>query len=209
MKKSAIVLAGGLSNRFGHDKGLLQLAGKPLILHVLDKISTIVDEVFIVVGSIQQAKVYAILNLNAKIVIDKYEIQSPLVGAITGFENANGEYSLLLPCDTPFVSSRIASLLLEKCVNRDAVIPRWPNGYIEPLQAAYRTKSALTAANTALENKKLDMRSMIANLGKVTYISTLTLKQIDRNLMTFFNVNTPEKIRKAEAIIKGKATSNC
>jgi len=209
LKKSAIVLAGGLSNRFGHDKGLLQLAGKPLILHVLDKISTIVDEVFIVVGSIQQAKVYAILNLNAKIVIDKYEIQSPLVGAITGFENANGEYSLLLPCDTPFVSSRIASLLLEKCVNRDAVIPRWPNGYIEPLQAAYRTKSALTAANTALENKKLDMRSMIANLGKVTYISTLTLKQIDRNLMTFFNVNTPEKIRKAEAIIKGKATSNC
>jgi len=209
LKKSAIVLAGGLSNRFGHDKGLLQLAGKPLILHVLDKISTIVDEVLIVVGSIQQAKVYAILNLNAKIVIDKYEIQSPLVGAITGFENANGEYSLLLPCDTPFVSSRIASLLLEKCVNRDAVIPRWPNGYIEPLQAAYRTKSALTAANTALENKKLDMRSMIANLGKVTYISTLTLKQIDRNLMTFFNVNTPEKIRKAEAIIKGKATSNC
>ena len=209
MKKSAIVLAGGLSNRFGHDKGLLQLAGKPLILHVLDKISTIVDEVFIVVGSIQQAKVYAILNLNAKIVIDKYEIQSPLVGAITGFENANGEYSLLLPCDTPFVSSRIASLLLEKCVNRDAVIPRWPNGYIEPLQAAYRTKSAITAANTALENKKLDMRSMIANLGKVTYTSTLTLKQVDPNLVTFFNINTPEKIRKAEAMIKGKATSNC
>ncbi|PIU59963.1 molybdenum cofactor guanylyltransferase, partial [Candidatus Bathyarchaeota archaeon CG07_land_8_20_14_0_80_47_9] len=78
MKKSAIVLAGGLSNRFGHDKGLLQLAGKPLILHVLDKISTIVDEVLIVVGSARQAKAYAILNLNAKIVIDKYEIQSPL-----------------------------------------------------------------------------------------------------------------------------------
>lgn len=209
MKKSAIVLAGGLSNRFGHDKGLLQLAGKPLILHVLDKISTIVDEVLIIVGSARQAKAYAILNLNAKIVIDKYEIQSPLVGAITGFENANGEYSLLLPCDTPFVSSRIASLLLEKCVNRDAVIPRWPNGYIEPLQAAYRTKSAITAANTALENKKLDMRSMIANLGKVTYTSTLTLKQVDPNLVTFFNINTPEKIRKAEAMIKGKATSNC
>lgn len=209
MKKSAIVLAGGLSNRFGHDKGLLQLACKPLILHVLDKISTIVDEVLIIVGSARQAKAYAILNLNAKIVIDKYEIRSPLVGAITGFENANGEYSLLLPCDTPFVSSRIASLLLEKCVNRNAVIPRWPNGYIEPLQAAYRTKSAITAANTALENKKLDMRSMIANLGKVTYTSTLTLKQVDPNLVTFFNINTPEKIRKAEAMIKGKATSNC
>jgi molybdopterin-guanine dinucleotide biosynthesis protein A len=68
----------------------------------------------------------------------------------------------------------------------DAVIPRWPNGYIEPLQAAYRTKSAMTAANTTLENKKLDMRSMIANLGKVTYVSTLALKKSRSKFVDIF-----------------------
>lgn len=202
MEKSAVVLAGGFSKRFGQDKGLLELAGKPLILHILDKVSTVVDEVLVVVSSKSQEKAYTcFLKQKAKIVIDKYETQNPLVGALTGFEKAQGKYSLLLPCDTPFVSSQIASFLLELCVNKDAVIPRWPNGHIEPLQAVYYTKSALNVADKALEDKKQNMHSMIASLKKVRYVSTLVLKQIDPKLTTFFNINTPKDLRKAEHML--------
>ncbi|MDH5267770.1 MAG: hypothetical protein OEW62_08855, partial [Candidatus Bathyarchaeota archaeon] len=73
-----------------------------------------------------------------------------------------------------------------------------PNGYIEPLQAVYHTKSALTATKTALKEKKLDLQSMIAHLKSIRYISTLVLKQIDSELSTFFNINTLEDLRKAE-----------
>ena len=202
MEKSAVVLAGGFSKRFGQDKGLLKLTGKPLILHILDKVSTVVDEVLVVVSSKSQEKAYTcFLKQKAKIVIDKYETQNPLVGALTGFERAQGKYSLLLPCDTPFVSSQIASFLLELCVNKDAVIPRWPNGHIEPLQAVYYTKSALNVANKAVEDKKQNMHSMIASLKKVRYVSTLVLKQIDPKLTTFFNINTPKDLRKAEHML--------
>jgi molybdopterin-guanine dinucleotide biosynthesis protein A len=202
LEKSAVVLAGGFSKRFGQDKGLLKLAGKPLILHILDKVSTVVDEVLVVVSSKSQEKAYTcFLKQKAKIVIDKYETQNPLVGALTGFEKAQGKYSLLLPCDTPFVSSQIASFLLELCVNKDAVIPRWPNGHIEPLQAVYYTKSALNVADKALEDKKQNMHSMIASLKRVRYVSTLALKQIDPKLTTFFNINTPKDLRKAEHVL--------
>jgi len=202
LEKSAVVLAGGFSKRFGQDKGLLKLTGKPLILHILDKVSTVVDEVLVVVSSKSQEKAYTcFLKQKAKIVIDKYETQNPLVGALTGFEKAQGKYSLLLPCDTPFVSSQIASFLLELCVNKDAVIPRWPNGHIEPLQAVYYTKSALNVADKALEDKKQNMRSMIASLKKVLYVSTLVLKQIDPKLMTFFNINALKDLRKAEHML--------
>ncbi len=202
MEKSAVVLAGGFSKRFGQDKGLLKLAGKPLILHILDKMSTVVDEVLVVVSSKSQEKAYTyFLKQKAKTVIDKYETQNPLVGALTGFEKAQGKYSLLLPCDAPFVSSQIASFLLELCVNKDAVIPRWPNGHIEPLQAVYYTKSALNVANKALENKKQNMHSMIDALKKVRYVSTLVLKQIDPKLTTFFNINTPKDLKKAEHML--------
>jgi molybdopterin-guanine dinucleotide biosynthesis protein A len=202
LEKSAVVLAGGFSKRFGQDKGLLKLAGKPLILHILDKVSTVVDEVLVVVSSKSQEKAYTcFLKQKAKIVIDKYEMQNPLVGALTGFEKAQGKYSLLLPCDTPFISSQIVSFLLELCVNKDAVIPRWPNGHIEPLQAVYYTKSALNVANKALEDKKQNMHSMIASLKKVRYVSTLVLKQIDPKLTTFFNINTLKDLRKAEHML--------
>lgn len=203
MRKSAVILAGGSSKRLGQDKGLIRLAGKPLLIHVLDKMCGVVDEIVIVVSSESQKKAYKdLVEQKAKVTIDKGKTQTPLVGALTGFENVQGEYTLLLSCDTPFISSQIASLLLDLCINKSAVIPRWPNGFIEPLQAAYHTISAQVAAEKALGNGKLDLQSMIALLRGVRYISTMALQQMDPKLLTFFNVNTPEDLRKATSILK-------
>ena len=203
MGNSAIVLAGGFSSRFGQDKGLLQLADKPLIKHVLHAISNIVDEKIVVVSSTVQAENYAkVLGSDVNVLIDAGDAQSPLVGALTGFKEARGEYALLLPCDTPLVSRDVVSLLFEVCMNRNAVIPRWPNGYIEPLQAVYCTKPAYEAAKNALSEGKLNMQSMIDRLRSVRYVSTLVLQQLDPNLKTFFNINTPLDLKKAEMMLK-------
>jgi molybdopterin-guanine dinucleotide biosynthesis protein A len=203
LKRSAVILGGGFSRRLGRDKGLIVLKGKPLLLHVVERVSQIVDEIVVVVSSEIQKKNFAtVLEGEASIVVDKTEFQSPLVGAMTGFENAQGEYSLLLPCDTPLVSTQIVQFLLELCTNRSAVIPRWPNGYIEPLQAAYHTESALAAEKIALEQGKLNMQSMIDNLERVRYISTIVLKQMEPKLLTFFNINTPKDLKKAETLLK-------
>jgi len=201
--KSAIILAGGVSSRFGQDKGLLQLANKPLITHVLDAISTIVDEKMVVASSKVQAENYAkALGSDVNVLIDVDDAQSPLVGALTGFKEAHGRYALLLSCDTPFVSRDVVSLLFEVCINRNAVIPRWPNGYIEPLQAVYCTKPAYEAAKNALSEGKLNMQSMVDRLRSVRYVSTLALEQLDLELRTFFNINTPLDLRNAENTLK-------
>jgi len=204
LDSSAIVLAGGTSKRFGHDKGLVPLAGKPLIMYVLDALDKIVEERIVVASSREQAeKLEKILGPNVKIVIDQSPLQSPLVGALTGFKEASGEYALLLPCDTPLVSREILALILELCIGKNAVIPRWPNGYIEPLHAAYRVKPALEAAETALNEGRLNMRSMIDKLRGIRYISTLVFQQFDPQLKMFFNVNTPLDLKMAEAMLKG------
>ena len=203
MQTSAIILAGGFSRRFGSDKGLVLLRDKPLICHLIDKVSPVVDEILVIVSSKEQKKNFEpVVENNAKLVIDKDDTQSPLVGTITGFESANSEYSLLLPCDAPLVSTQIIQFLLDTCINRHAVIPRWPSGYLEPLQAVYHTKSALTAAKTALQTGHLNMRSMIDNLKGVRYISTIVLEQFEPMLVTFFNVNTPQDLKKAESFLK-------
>jgi molybdopterin-guanine dinucleotide biosynthesis protein A len=203
LQKSAVILAGGFARRFGSDKGLVVLAGEPLIVHVIDRVSKVVDEVLVVVSSEEQKnKFEAVLKEKANLVIDKDDSRSPLVGAITGFETAEGEYSLLLPCDTPLVSPQIVQFLLDMCISRNAAVPRWPSGYIEPLQAVYRTESALTAARTALKQGKMNMQSMIDNLSGVRYVSTMVLEQLEPRLITFFNVNTPQDLKKAECLIK-------
>ncbi|HDQ06519.1 MAG TPA: molybdenum cofactor guanylyltransferase [Candidatus Bathyarchaeota archaeon] len=203
LQKSAVILAGGFSRRFGRDKGLVVLAGKPLIVHVIDRVSKLADEVLVVVSSEKQKNEFEpVLEKKANVVIDKDDSQSPLVGAITGFETAEGDYTMLLPCDTPLVSTTIVQFLLDMCTNRCAAIPRWPSGYIEPLQAVYRTESALTAAKTALKQGKMNMQSMIDNMGGARYVSTMVLEQLEPDLLTFFNVNTPQDLKKAESILK-------
>jgi len=198
-----VILAGGFSRRFGQDKGLIDLAGKPLVLHVVDRISQIDNEPLVVVNSsVQKQKFESLLSHKANVIVDKHNAQSPLIGASTGFESAKVKYSLLLPCDTPFISNQIAQFLLDKCLNKGAVIPRWPSGYIEPLQAAYHTKLALIAAKKALEQGKLDLRSMIAHLRGVQYIATAILRQMDPNLLSFFNINTLTDLKRAESLLK-------
>lgn len=179
------------------------LLNKPLVKYVLDNVEKIVEEKFVVVSSEAQAENYLkALGSNVKILVDKREIQSPLVGALTGFSEAHGKYALLLPCDTPLVSREALALLLELCIGKNAVIPRWPNGYIEPLQAAYCVKPVLEAAEKALEEGRLDLRSMIEKLRGIRYISTVVLQQFDPELKMFFNVNTPLDLKKAEQMLK-------
>ncbi|NWF87779.1 molybdenum cofactor guanylyltransferase [Candidatus Bathyarchaeota archaeon] len=202
MDRSAIVLAGGFSRRFGRDKGLSQLAYKPLVKHVLDAISPFVNEKIVVVSSQAQAENYKkALDSRITVVTDIENKQTPLVGALTGFKEAHGEYSFLLSCDVPFVSKDVVSLLFELCIGRNAVVPRWPNCYIEPLHAVYCTKPAYEATKNALDAQELNMQAMIDKLKCVRYVSTLVLQQLDPELRTFFNINTPLDLKKAEKMI--------
>jgi molybdopterin-guanine dinucleotide biosynthesis protein A len=181
------------------------LAGEPLIKHILDKVDNIVDEKIVVVSSKLQAENFTkAIDSSVNVLVDKGEVRSPLVGALAGFEMARGKYVSLLPCDTPLASTDVLLFLFELCISKNAVIPRWSNGYIEPLQAVYYTKSALEAAKNALDQGKLNMQSMVDRLQSVRYISTLVLKQLDPDLRTFVNVNTPLDLKKAQLILKHK-----
>ena len=205
MERSAIILAGGFSTRLGQDKGLVQLAGKPLVHHVLDKTKNLVEETLVVVSSKTQAEKYEkVLGSDATILVDNAEAHGPLAGANVGFREASGTYSLLLPCDAPFISRDILQLLLELCINKNAVIPRWPNCNIEPLQAVYCTEAALRASKEAVSSGEVKMQAMVDKLRGVRYVSTLVLEQLDPELNTFINVNTAFDLKKAEAILNSK-----
>lgn len=203
MDRSAIVLAGGVSSRFGQDKGILKIANKPLIKYVIDAVNPVVDETIVVTNSQDRITEYAkVVATDVRFAIDSCESKGPLIGALTGFGSAHGKYALLLPFDTPFVSREVVSLLFELCLGKAAAIPRWPNEQIEPLHAVYQTKLALEAAQSAVSEGKLTMRAMIEKLRGVRYVSTLVIQQLDPDLRAFFNINTPLDLKKAIAMVK-------
>ena len=207
LDRSAIVLAGGFSSRFGQDKGVLELANKPLIKHVVDAVKPIVDEVIVVANSQERIAKYAeIVAADVRFTVDSGEQNGPLVGALTGFESAHGKYALLLPFDMPFVSREVVSLLFELCLNKAAVVPRWPDGKVEPLHAVYQTNVALDAARSAVDEGKMDMQAVVERMRGVRYVSTLVIHQLDPDFRTFFNINTPVDLKKAMSMVKPRKT---
>ena len=209
MDRSVVVLADEISSAFEQqDKALLELRGKPLIKHVVDTISTIVDEVVVVTDNEERAATYKdLLDPDVTFAVEVEESTGPLVGALTGFGVAKGKHCALLPYDMPFVSLDVIQLFFELCPGKTAVVPRWPTQEIEPLHAVYHTKSALEAARIAIGEGSADLTAMVEHLGGVRYVSTLVVQEFDPELKTFFTVNTPVDLKMAETLAKPKGST--
>ncbi len=200
--RGAVILAGGRGTRIGGNKHLRNLHGKPLVLHVVERASVIADEVLVVLKNDENPEMYrSILPSNVKLVLDSMQSDAPLVGIISGGRAAAFEYAAFLSCDLALLNPQVLDYLFRQADGWDAVIPRWPDGLLEPLHAIYRTKTAATAAEDALKAQEFRNIAVAKRLDKVKYVDVGELKRYDPNLLTFFNVNTAEDLVKAERLL--------
>ncbi len=203
LDKSAIILAVGSSSGFKEDLGLIELEHEPLIRYAYKAVRGLVDEVIIVTDSQERADKYAeVLPDTVKFVLDSSESEGHLMGAITGFEAAQGKYSLLLPYDAPFVSQEVISLLFDCGFGKTAVIPRNPDNEVEPLCSVYQTKLVLETAKKVADEGAVDLETLVEALRGVRFISTMVIEQIDPQFRSFFSVITPLDLKKAVLMLQ-------
>jgi len=202
---SAIIIAYNYSTQFKQDSGLLKLNNKSILEHVIAVVNPLVDETLIVTHSQKHADAYAkLVSSQITLVVEPAIARNPLVAALQGFKTALGGFSLLVPHDAPFISTKILQLFFELCPGKSAVIPRAPDSQAEPLPAVYATRQALFAAEKALTIGKKDLGAFIEALQNVRYLSTLVIRQLDPDLKTFFRIKTPVDLKRAVALTKNQ-----
>ena len=204
MDRSAIILTVDSASKFGEDKALLKLDGKPLLNHVVDAVKGVVREVLVVAPSTEQSDLYGkvISSANVQFAVIEGEPQGDLAAALTGFEAAQGDYSLVLSSDAPFVSKKVVSLLFELSAGKSAVVPRWPDCRIEPLHTVYHTGQACEIAKKALAAGEVGAEAIAGCMRGVRYVSTMVVEQLDPDFRTFFRVRTPMDLKKAASLLK-------
>jgi len=109
---AGVILAGGRSRRMGgKNKALLPLAGKPLLRHVIDRVSPQVAELYLSVE--QPSDAMAAFGLPQ--IMDPEPDAGPLAGLMTVLQKTGSkhEWLLLAPCDAPFIPRDLAVRLLE------------------------------------------------------------------------------------------------
>jgi molybdenum cofactor guanylyltransferase len=101
MPFTSIILSGGRATRMnGVDKGLVLLQNKPLVHHVIERLTPQVDEILISANreiATYQAIGYPVLPDETD------DFLGPLAGFLLGLKHSKHEYVLTVPCDSPLL----------------------------------------------------------------------------------------------------------
>ena len=107
-KITAILLAGGKSQRMGTDKGMLDLNGKTFIQHICDALQPIVGSNILIVSA---NKEYDVLGFSR--VEDIIENKGPVGGLYTALKESKTKLNLVLSVDVPLVSTELLEWLIK------------------------------------------------------------------------------------------------
>ncbi|MCB0034708.1 MAG: molybdenum cofactor guanylyltransferase [Anaerolineales bacterium] len=194
---TVVIQAGGQSSRMGTDKGLVPLAGKLMIEHIISKVDLLGDELILVTNDTAS---YAYFGL--RMVSDEEPGAGALPGLKTALTAATGTYVLIVACDMPFLNRDLLKHQIDLAFDtgQDVVIPRW-DGHLQTMHAIYKKESCLPAVTYALEDNQKRMISFFPSVH-VHKIEPDEVAQYDPSGRSFLNINTPEELIEAEKLIR-------
>lgn len=201
-----VLLAGGQSRRMGGgDKCLLELGGRTLLQRIVDTATPQVGP--LVLNTNSEPSLFAGYGLPiAPDVVDGFA--GPLAGVLTGLEwaaaNAPGcDWVASFACDAPFAPRDLVARLMA-AVTRDGadMACAASGGRDQPVFALWpvRLAGALRDAVVAEDMRKVDIWTARYRLARVEFGTA--------GGDPFFNINRPEDLDTAAALLAGTLSSN-
>ena len=194
---AGLVLAGGRSSRMGQDKALLALAGRPLIEHVLDRLAPQVGYVAVS----WNGEAAALAHLGLPLLEDgSPDRPGPLAGVLAGLDWAAGQgadWLATVPVDTPFVPRDLVARLVAAAVPGGGPVLAASDSGLHPTAALWpvRLREDL---RLALDQGQRRVAGWALDQGAVTVPFTS-----EGGHDPFVNLNTPEDLAAAEALLRG------
>jgi molybdopterin-guanine dinucleotide biosynthesis protein A len=201
---TGVILAGGKSQRMGHNKALLRLGNQTIIQRVLARLNQVTSSQFIVTTF---PKEYEFLDIPMK--PDILPGKGALGGIYTGLFFSETTYCLTVACDMPFLkvdflqymAKIVAEPALSETKGYDIVVPNHNKGY-EPLCAIY-AKTCMPHIAKLLKANRLKIIEFFPHV-QVREVGESEIKNYGQNDLMFFNINTQEDYQQAIQIYNQK-----
>lgn len=194
---TGVILAGGRSSRMGTTKALLEVGGRRLIEGVVEALRGLFSPVLIITNT---PELYEYLGVKA--VSDLLPGKAVLGGIYTGLRLASSEQAFFAACDMPFLNPALIAFLKEEAKGVDVVIPN-AVGELHTLHAIY-SKSCLPFIEELIQADRLKVTGFLPHV-KVKVIGEEVIRRFDPDLLSLFNVNTPEDLALAKRLAETRA----
>lgn len=185
IKLSIAILCGGKSSRFGKDKSLFEYGGKKLYRYAYDTLSPLTDDIFVQCGK-KSESLYDVATNN-----DDYLDMGPIGGIYSALKRAKYDRTLVVGCDMPYITERFARYLASS--KGDIIVPKWNNGYYEPLCAIYSS-----ALKPVLEYNIVSGDLRISSLFSKIKLKEIKIESlIEQGIINdsmFKNINRPQDV---------------
>ncbi|MCB9462049.1 MAG: molybdenum cofactor guanylyltransferase, partial [Anaerolineaceae bacterium] len=127
------IIAGGKSSRMGTDKAFIELDGKLLIEHVIERTANLGQSETILITN----KLSPYARFGLPMYSDVYPEKGSLGGIYTAIEKSAVPHTLVVACDMPFLNQALLrAMIAEIRDTSDIVVPR-VDGYPQGLHAIY------------------------------------------------------------------------
>lgn len=173
----------------GRPKALLPFGGEPLIVHIVDGLRRLFDDILVVAAPDEELP-----ELPATVVRDEVAYQGPVAGIYYGLRAAKEEIAFVTSCDVPFLNLSLISYLVSQISDYDVVVPSW-HGRLQPLHAVYRRSVAPLLAEQ-LERGEL-RPILLYRKVRTREILEEEIGRFDPEGLSFLNMNTPEDYQAA------------
>ncbi len=206
---SGIVLAGGLSERLGCPKALVEVGGQTLLERVVSTLTPMCGELLLSLkpglgGEIEDAG----LALGMSIVWDRAGYDGPLAGLHAGLSSASRPLSVVLAVDHPFPSPEVLRLLTAAADAGEGeprcAVPE-VGGRLQPLLTVYPSRewglhSGASLADGILSPSRMIRRAIETGQPAVEVISDDRIKKLDPELLSLLDVDTPQDLKRSRRI---------
>ncbi len=178
---AGVILAGGKSSRFGSNKALAVVQGKPMISHAIETLEALFTEHLLVTNSPEE---YVFTGWHTT--LDIYPGAGPLAGIHAALTRVKSDRIFVVGCDMPFLNSKLIRFICKQYPNADVVIPETENG-MEPLHALYH-KECLVPIAVDLQAGQRRLQHFLAKI-KTAMIPWQEIADLDPDQMSFRNIN--------------------
>ncbi len=185
-----VVLAGGIGQRIGGAKAVVNLRGRPLISYPLEALSAALEEVVVVVKPETALPSLA----GVSVWIEPRTPRHPLFGIIHALARAGGRTVLVCAADLPLVTGRLISrLAAAAAAGRAPATLAAFGGQLQPLLGCYHATATDPLRSELARDPDASLRTVVARLHPEPVEVT--------DPAELFNVNDEEDLLRAAAML--------